>query len=59
MCMKEEEMDCDLIIKNGKIVKTGGIFEGDILILKGKVVGITNSIQNVVAEKTIDAKDLF
>jgi D-hydantoinase len=52
-------MHYDLIIKNGKIVKTGGIFEGNILILKGRVVGITNSIQNVDAEETIDAKDLF
>jgi len=52
-------MHYDLIIKNGKIVKTGGIFEGNILILEGRVAGITDSIQNGDAEKTIDAKDLF
>ncbi|OGP90958.1 MAG: hypothetical protein A2157_14340 [Deltaproteobacteria bacterium RBG_16_47_11] len=52
-------MRYDLIIKNGKIVKTGGVFEGDILIVQGRVSGITNSIQNVDAEQIIDAKDLF
>ena len=57
--MKEEEMHYDLIIKNGKIVKTGGTFEGNILILNGRVAGITDSIQNGDAAETIDAKDLF
>jgi dihydroorotase-like cyclic amidohydrolase len=52
-------MRYDLIIKNGKIVKTGRVFEGDILIVQGRVSGITNSIQNVDAEQIIDAKDLF
>jgi dihydroorotase-like cyclic amidohydrolase len=52
-------MHYDLIIKNGRIVKTTGVFKGDILIAKGRVGGITTSIPNVDAKHIIDAKDLF
>jgi D-hydantoinase len=52
-------MPYDLIIKNGRLVKTAGVFKGDLLVAEGKVVGISTSIQNVDAKHIIDAEDLF
>lgn len=48
----------DLIIKDGYIVNTSGVYKGSIAIKDGKIVEITNEIINYEAKKTIDAKGL-
>ncbi|MCL4516091.1 MAG: amidohydrolase family protein [Firmicutes bacterium] len=45
----------DLIIKNGKLVNTGGAVEGDLLIEGGQIVGVTRRGEVEGAQRVLDA----
>ncbi|MBC7342749.1 MAG: amidohydrolase family protein [Clostridia bacterium] len=45
----------DLIVRNGKIVDAGGVFEADLLISGGKVAGLTSRGEVNQAKRVLDA----
>ncbi len=49
----------DLIVKNGKIVESFGIYEGDLWIKDGKVVSIARRGTDASAEQVVDAEGRY
>jgi dihydropyrimidinase len=49
----------DLAIKNGKIVESFGIYEGDIWVKNGKIVNLARRNSDVAAKKIVDAQGRY
>jgi len=49
-------MECDVLIKNGKIVTHSEEFDGAVAIKDEKIVAVTTDPEGIEAKKTIDAK---
>ncbi len=52
-------MNCDLVIKKGKIVKPDGTISADILVRGRKIAGLVKGDSGIKAKKTIDADGCY
>ncbi|MEM3021866.1 MAG: hypothetical protein QXH52_06445, partial [Candidatus Caldarchaeum sp.] len=52
-------MAVDLVVKNGKIVTSEGVFEGYIAVDEGKIVSIGSGAETPQADRVINASGLF
>ncbi len=52
-------MICDLLVKNGKIVTTADVFEGDIYVAQGRIAAITEHNAGPESREIVDASGCF